>query len=162
MADEPELSRGASGEWVKYLQQLLARWGYSPGSVNSEFADSTEEAVRAFQSAAGLNADGVVSTATWAALIGDAAASSSSSGSGSGSGDVPQEFVDAAPRPTCRSGPTSNATVTSKVKRTKTSAATRPKNLRSPRSVGETRRGNWHERGRHHQHGREGMVDQLT
>ena len=95
MADEPELSRGASGEWVQYLQQLLARWGYSPGSVNSEFADSTEEAVRAFQSAAGLNADGVVSTATWAALIGDAAASSSSSGSGSGSGDVPQEFVDA-------------------------------------------------------------------
>ena len=95
MADEPELSRGASGEWVQYLQQLLARWGYSPGSVNSEFADSTEEAVRAFHSAAGLNADGVVSTATWAALIGDAAASSSSSGSGSGSGDVPQEFVDA-------------------------------------------------------------------
>ena len=95
MADEPELSRGASGEWVQYLQQLLARWGYSPGSVNSEFADSTEEAVRAFQSAAGLNAYGVVSTATWAALIGDAAASSSSSGSGSGSGDVPQEFVDA-------------------------------------------------------------------
>ena len=26
MADEPELSRGASGEWVRYLQQLLERF----------------------------------------------------------------------------------------------------------------------------------------
>ena len=93
MADEPELSRGASGEWVQYLQQLLERWGYSPGSIDSEFADSTVEAVRAFQSAAALNADGVVNAATWAALVGGTAASSS--GSGSGSGDVPQEFVDA-------------------------------------------------------------------
>lgn len=96
MADEPELSRGASGEWVQYLQQLLERWGYGPGSIESEFAASTEDAVRAFQGAAGLNADGVVNAATWAALVGDqAASSSSSSGGGSASGDVPQEFVDA-------------------------------------------------------------------
>jgi peptidoglycan hydrolase-like protein with peptidoglycan-binding domain len=91
MADEPELSRGANGEWVQYLQQLLERWGHSPGSIDSEFADSTEDAVRSFQGAAGLNADGVVTAATWAALIGDAAAGSSSSSSG----DVPQEFVEA-------------------------------------------------------------------
>ena len=97
MADEPELSRGASGEWVQYLQQLLERWGYSPGSIDSEFAASTEGAVRAFQGAAGLNADGAVNAATWAALAGDEAASGSSGGGGSSSasGDVPQEFVDA-------------------------------------------------------------------
>jgi peptidoglycan hydrolase-like protein with peptidoglycan-binding domain len=91
MADEPELSRGASGEWVQYLQQLLERWGHSPGSIDSEFAASTEDAVRSFQGAAGLTADGVVNAATWAALVGDAGAA----GSSSSGGDVPQEFVDA-------------------------------------------------------------------
>jgi peptidoglycan hydrolase-like protein with peptidoglycan-binding domain len=89
MADEPELSRGATGEWVQYLQQLLERQGHSPGAIDSEFAAPTEDAVRAFQGAAGLNADGVVNAATWAALVGDQTSSSSSSG------DVPQEFVDA-------------------------------------------------------------------
>jgi len=65
------LRRGASGTAVKELQQALARAGFNPGSVDGEFGPATERAVKAFQSANGLTADGVVGPKTRAALSGD-------------------------------------------------------------------------------------------
>lgn len=68
----PELRHGSSGEWVQYLQQLLVtadsaahRW---PVSVDSDFGNSTERAVRAFQAWVPLPVTGVVDHATWEAL----------------------------------------------------------------------------------------------
>lgn len=68
----PELRAGSSGEWVKYLQQLLItadtdrrRW---PVSVDSDFGAGTDRAVRAFQAWVPLPVTGVVDRATWEAL----------------------------------------------------------------------------------------------
>ncbi|HSV64418.1 MAG TPA: peptidoglycan-binding domain-containing protein [Mycobacteriales bacterium] len=77
MADEPELQKNQSGEWVQYLQQLLQQAGYWPGDANGEFGDELEQAVVQFQTAYGLPADGVVGRSTWDALTG-----SSSGGQG--------------------------------------------------------------------------------
>lgn len=87
MANEPQLQSGESGEWVQYLQQLLENAGYSPGEADGEFGPNTEEAVRSFQAASGLSADGVVGPDVWARLTGE--------DSGAGDGDVPAEFVQA-------------------------------------------------------------------
>lgn len=65
------LRRGASGTAVKELQQALARAGFNPGAVDGEFGPATERAVKAFQAANGLTADGVVGPKTRAALNGD-------------------------------------------------------------------------------------------
>jgi putative peptidoglycan binding protein len=72
MSDEPELQKNQSGEWVVYLQQLLAHAGYWQGDTNGEFGDDLESAVTQYQSAYGLSADGVVRHDTWAALTGRA------------------------------------------------------------------------------------------
>lgn len=72
MSDEPELQKNQSGEWVVYLQQLLAHAGYWQGETNGEFGDDLESAVTQYQSAYGLTADGVVRHDTWDALTGRA------------------------------------------------------------------------------------------
>lgn len=67
----PNLRRGDynNGE-VRYLQQLLQwRSFYYGHAVDGDFGPRTEEAVKAFQGANGLNADGVVGPDTWEALI---------------------------------------------------------------------------------------------
>jgi peptidoglycan hydrolase-like protein with peptidoglycan-binding domain len=72
MSDEPELQKNQSGEWVQYLQQMLAHNGYSQGDTNGELGDELEYAVKQYQSAYGLTADGVVRQDTWDALTGRA------------------------------------------------------------------------------------------
>ncbi len=66
------LQRGAKGDDVRMLQELLGRAGFvvdtSGGGVGI-FGPRTEKAVREFQSARGLDVDGKVGTKTWAALI---------------------------------------------------------------------------------------------
>jgi peptidoglycan hydrolase-like protein with peptidoglycan-binding domain len=79
MADEPELEKNQSSEWVQYLQQLLQQGGYWSGEANGEFDDALEQAVMQFQSAYGLTADGVVRADTWAALTGGGGQSSQDS-----------------------------------------------------------------------------------
>jgi lysozyme family protein len=70
--DRPIVRRGSRGEHVAELQMLLRDGGVSPGSVDGIFGAKTEEAVREFQEAMGLQVDGIVGPRTWDALIPDA------------------------------------------------------------------------------------------
>ncbi len=76
MSTRRMLQRGAKGEDVRMLQDLLGRAGFavdtSAGGAGT-FGPRTEEAVRGFQSARGLDVDGKVGTKTWAALIAEGA-----------------------------------------------------------------------------------------
>lgn len=66
----PPLRRGASGETVRHVQQMLIDRGYSldPYGADGKFGKTTQEAVKRFQADHALGADGVVGPATWAAL----------------------------------------------------------------------------------------------
>ena len=62
---------GDSGDEVIRIQQRLATLGYlGPSDVDGEFGELTAEAVIQFQTAEGLETDGVVGPATSAALFG--------------------------------------------------------------------------------------------
>ena len=78
------LRKGSSGEAVKTLQLKLKNWGYYSGSVDGVFGSATESAVKYFQRTNGLTADGIVGSAT-AAALGMSLGGSSSSGTGSSS-----------------------------------------------------------------------------
>lgn len=62
--------RGNSGKRVLQVQCMLTKRGYGVGSegADGEFGPGTESAVRTFQTAKGLDADGVVGHSTWTAL----------------------------------------------------------------------------------------------
>jgi len=60
---------GSQGTDVTELQSTLKLLGYFGGSVNGVFEESTDQAVRRFQQAAGIEADGVVGAATWNRLF---------------------------------------------------------------------------------------------
>lgn len=62
------LKTGSKGVEVRELQEKLAIIGYAPGTADGSFGAKTKAAVIAFQSDAGLSADGVVGAKTWAAL----------------------------------------------------------------------------------------------
>lgn len=66
-----ELRKGAKGEQVKTLQRLLIALGYDLGKDGADgiFGDTTEKAVKAFQNARKLGADGVVDKNTWSELL---------------------------------------------------------------------------------------------
>ena len=66
------LKVGSKGEAVRNLQNLLISKGYSCGAsgADGDFGQGTYNAVVAFQKVNGLDADGVVGPATWAALNG--------------------------------------------------------------------------------------------
>jgi peptidoglycan hydrolase-like protein with peptidoglycan-binding domain len=55
--------------WFVYLTQMLLRQAGHEIELDSYFGAATEEAVRAFQTGAGLEADGLVGPDTWSALI---------------------------------------------------------------------------------------------
>ena len=65
------LKRGMWGEDVRDLQVCLTKLGYSVGScgADGEYGPATESAVKAFQSAQGLDADGEYGPLTHAALM---------------------------------------------------------------------------------------------
>ncbi|MEM7441966.1 MAG: N-acetylmuramidase domain-containing protein [Pseudomonadota bacterium] len=62
------LRAGAKGPDVRVLQQIIADQGFDPGPVDGHFGGRTLDAVKDFQTARGLGADGVVGPKTWAAL----------------------------------------------------------------------------------------------
>jgi N-acetylmuramoyl-L-alanine amidase len=65
-----DLARGDGGEAVRDLQQRIGALGYDvTGDEPGRFGDATVAAVRAFQEARGLAADGVCGRHTWAALV---------------------------------------------------------------------------------------------
>lgn len=69
--DKPTLRKGSSGEYVTLLQTLLIQHGYdlSPYGADGKFGNKTQEAVKAFQKANGLTADGICGPRTWEKLL---------------------------------------------------------------------------------------------
>ena len=84
------LEYGSRGSEVLKLQQALLALGFDPNGVDGKFGRGTEKAVKRYQSARGLTADGKAGSKTLTKLY-DEWNGSSSSGSGSadstGSGD---------------------------------------------------------------------------
>jgi len=70
MANEsyPELTSGAQGDWVAYLQRLLDYAGYGPLAASAEFDASTSAALTSFQVGHGIDPLGVANQVTWEAL----------------------------------------------------------------------------------------------
>jgi peptidoglycan hydrolase-like protein with peptidoglycan-binding domain len=62
------LKEGSSGPLVKQLQQRLKDKGFNPGTIDGVFGLGTKSAVRSFQKANDLVADGIVGQQTWKAL----------------------------------------------------------------------------------------------
>jgi N-acetylmuramoyl-L-alanine amidase len=67
--DLPILRLGMRGSAISQLQQRLRQLGFFDGAVDGVFGTETEDAVKAAQQNFGLDADGVVGTATWDALL---------------------------------------------------------------------------------------------
>ncbi|HEU5107275.1 MAG TPA: peptidoglycan-binding protein [Micromonosporaceae bacterium] len=68
----PTLKEGSSGDAVRALQQVLTAgafglWEKTPQGVDGAFGPNTTASVKAFQTWAGLAADGVVGQDTWTA-----------------------------------------------------------------------------------------------
>lgn len=64
----PTLSTGSTGANVTSLQHLLTARGYAT-TADGDYGSGTKAAVSAFQSGAGLGADGVAGPATFGALV---------------------------------------------------------------------------------------------
>jgi N-acetylmuramoyl-L-alanine amidase len=67
--DFPVLRQGMRGSAVTRLQQRLSRLGFFNGAVDGVFGGETDAAVKNAQANFGLDADGVVGSATWDALL---------------------------------------------------------------------------------------------
>jgi hypothetical protein len=63
-----KLETGSTGAEVEAVQQALTTLGLDPGPVDGKYGASTAEAVKQFQQAHGLDADGVVGPATAQAI----------------------------------------------------------------------------------------------
>lgn len=80
------LSRyGSTGNEVKQIQTRLKSWGYYNGAVDGIYGSKTQAAVKSFQRANGLTADGVAGPKTLAAIGLPTGSSSNSSGGGGAS-----------------------------------------------------------------------------
>ena len=76
---------GSTGNEVKQIQTRLKSWGYYKGTVDGVYGSKTQAAVKSFQRANGLTADGIAGPKTLAAIGLPTGSSSSSSGGGSAS-----------------------------------------------------------------------------
>lgn len=65
----PTLMTDSQGEAVSELQAVLLLLGFYDGPITGQYQASTQEAVKQFQAAAGLTADGIVGPATWSRLF---------------------------------------------------------------------------------------------
>ena len=64
---------GSKGDDVKQIQRRLKALGYYSGAIGGNYLTKTTEAVKAFQKAAGLTADGICGKKTLPALFGESA-----------------------------------------------------------------------------------------
>ena len=78
----PLLKVGSRGSYVTELQQELYELGYLNAAPDGAFGSITESAVRVFQKANSLVADGIVGSATWAKLFSDDVIGAANSGIG--------------------------------------------------------------------------------
>jgi peptidoglycan hydrolase-like protein with peptidoglycan-binding domain len=62
---EPNLQKGSTDPAVRDLQEALKALGYNPGPIDGLFGATTDAAVKAFQQARGITADGIVGKVTW-------------------------------------------------------------------------------------------------
>lgn len=62
------LAPGASGPQVKLLQRALVTLGFAPGAIDGSYGAATQQALKRFQGAHSLTADGVLGPKTLAAL----------------------------------------------------------------------------------------------
>jgi len=62
---EPVLKKGSNDPAVRDLQEALKALGHDPGPIDGVFGAKTESAVKAFQEAREIPADGVVGRVTW-------------------------------------------------------------------------------------------------
>ncbi len=65
MVDEPELTEGANGEWVEYLQQWLNSLGFYEGALDGEYGPVTQQAVTNAQQHYSIDESGTVGVGTW-------------------------------------------------------------------------------------------------
>lgn len=68
--DYPMIRRGSQGAAVRTLQTLLAPQGYTL-DIDGSFGGQTETALKSYQRANSLTADGICGPKTWAALLED-------------------------------------------------------------------------------------------
>lgn len=66
--DHPTLRKGDRGDYVKQWQAFLNANDYRCGTVDGIFGNNTEKAVKQYQAAHGLVADGIIGPKTWASL----------------------------------------------------------------------------------------------
>ena len=64
----PTLRQGKSGAAVRQLEKRLKAMGFDPGAVDGKFSVATTRAVRRFQRAFNLDADGIVGPKSWRML----------------------------------------------------------------------------------------------
>jgi peptidoglycan hydrolase-like protein with peptidoglycan-binding domain len=62
---EPNLKKGSTDLAVRDLQEALKALGFDPGPIDGMFGTTTETAVKAFQQARDITADGIVGKVTW-------------------------------------------------------------------------------------------------
>ena len=92
-----ELTKGDQGFEVRALQTRLAELGYYKKEVVDNFGGGTFSALKAFEKANGLKADGIASASDQTALYGsDAKAYTGSSSSGGGSGGATADATSSA------------------------------------------------------------------
>lgn len=68
LGDDTLTKLGDQNATVSNIQNILSTNGYPTGGVDGIFGEKTRQAVIAFQSSQGLQADGIVGPQTWAAL----------------------------------------------------------------------------------------------
>ena len=84
----PTLRLGSRGTAVADLQRRLGAAGFSAGAADGIFGSQTDAAVRAFQRARGLSADGIVGAMTWSVLLNAPSASPPAPPTSGGTGAI--------------------------------------------------------------------------
>ena len=64
------LQKGSNSNQVKAVQRMLYAIGHYNSTIDGQFGSLTESAVKAYQQANGLTADGIVGQKTWNKLLG--------------------------------------------------------------------------------------------
>jgi peptidoglycan hydrolase-like protein with peptidoglycan-binding domain len=68
VTNRPTLRRGSPQNTIALVKEMQKKLGFMGSMVDGDFGPTTEAAVRRFQRAHNMVADGIVGPATWAAL----------------------------------------------------------------------------------------------